>query len=99
MVTLVHIGCPDRSGPFCLCESPPKFTPDCWVANGNIEDGRQKRRVLLCIPSQKNNIPSIAGPIVTDNGNFIIDAPFDHEIMKEPFKVNTEHTKLYLSCH
>jgi len=28
-----------------------------------------------------------AGPIVTDNGNFIIDAPFDHEVMKEPFKL------------
>jgi ribose 5-phosphate isomerase len=24
---------------------------------------------------------------VTDNGNFIIDAPFDREVMKEPFKV------------
>lgn len=27
------------------------------------------------------------GPIVTDNGNFIIDAPFNPEIMKEPFKL------------
>ncbi|RDB26802.1 Ribose-5-phosphate isomerase [Hypsizygus marmoreus] len=27
-----------------------------------------------------------AGPVVTDNGNFVIDAPFDREHMIEPFK-------------
>lgn len=30
---------------------------------------------------------SIAGPIVTDNGNFVIDAPFDQEKMQDPCKV------------
>lgn len=29
----------------------------------------------------------LAGPVVSDNGNFIIDAPFDVERMKEPYKV------------
>ncbi|KAJ3832974.1 ribose 5-phosphate isomerase A-domain-containing protein [Lentinula raphanica] len=28
-----------------------------------------------------------AGPVVTDNGNFVIDAPFDIERMKEPYTV------------
>ncbi|KAH7869822.1 ribose 5-phosphate isomerase A-domain-containing protein [Lentinula edodes] len=28
-----------------------------------------------------------AGPVVSDNGNFIIDAPFDVERMKEPYKI------------
>ena len=30
---------------------------------------------------------SIAGPIVTDNGNFVIDAPFGQEKMQDPSKV------------
>lgn len=29
----------------------------------------------------------IAGPVVTDNGNFVIDAPFDREKMQDPSKV------------
>ena len=28
-----------------------------------------------------------AGPVVSDNGNFIIDAPFPEEIMKDPYTV------------
>ncbi|KAK7052286.1 ribose-5-phosphate isomerase [Favolaschia claudopus] len=28
-----------------------------------------------------------AGPVVSDNGNFIIDAPFDQEKMKDPFTI------------
>jgi len=28
-----------------------------------------------------------AGPVVSDNGNFIIDAPFDEEYMKHPFEL------------
>ena len=30
---------------------------------------------------------SKAGPIVSDNGNFVIDAPFGSELMKEPLTV------------
>ncbi|KAL4063455.1 ribose 5-phosphate isomerase A-domain-containing protein [Scleroderma citrinum] len=30
-----------------------------------------------------------AGPVVSDNGNFIIDAPFPPETMKDPYKVMT----------
>ena len=29
-----------------------------------------------------------AGPIVTDNGNFVIDAPFPDEQMKDPYTVS-----------
>lgn len=29
-----------------------------------------------------------AGPVVSDNGNFIIDAPFDAEYMKHPLEVS-----------
>lgn len=28
-----------------------------------------------------------AGPVVTDNGNFIIDAPFAEELMRKPEEV------------
>lgn len=28
-----------------------------------------------------------AGPVVTDNGNFVIDAPFSPEFLKEPYRV------------
>ena len=28
-----------------------------------------------------------AGPVVTDNGNFVIDAPFDAETMQDPHEV------------
>lgn len=31
-----------------------------------------------------------AGPVVTDNGNFIIDAPFEREHMEDPFKIMTK---------
>ena len=33
-----------------------------------------------------------AGPVVSDNGNFIIDAPFDREKLKDPQKVITDWT-------
>lgn len=29
-----------------------------------------------------------AGPVVSDNGNFIVDAPFPKEMMKDPKKVS-----------
>jgi len=28
-----------------------------------------------------------AGPVVTDNGNFVIDAPFSRDLIKEPYKL------------
>ena len=28
-----------------------------------------------------------AGPVVSDNGNFVIDAPFPLDTMKEPYEV------------
>ena len=30
-----------------------------------------------------------AGPVVSDNGNFIVDAPFPKEMMKDPKKVRS----------
>jgi ribose 5-phosphate isomerase A len=30
----------------------------------------------------------VAGPVVTDNGNFVIDAPFGREEMANPVKVS-----------
>jgi len=44
-----------------------------------------------CFPLNLRSVSSlylIAGPLVTDNGNFIIDAPFDEETMKDPYTVN-----------
>lgn len=31
-----------------------------------------------------------AGPVVSDNGNFVIDAPFPREIMIDPFPIMTK---------
>jgi len=30
-----------------------------------------------------------AGPVVSDNGNFIIDAPFPEHMMKDPVEVSS----------
>lgn len=30
-----------------------------------------------------------AGPVVSDNGNFIIDAPFPESMMKDPVEVSS----------
>jgi ribose 5-phosphate isomerase A len=46
-----------------------------------------------------------AGPVVTDNGNFVIDAPFDLEKMKDPYtimaqiKMLTGVVEVGLFCH
>jgi ribose 5-phosphate isomerase A len=46
-----------------------------------------------------------AGPVVTDNGNFVIDAPFGEEVMREPFtlmariKMLTGVVEVGLFCH
>uniref|UniRef100_A0A0W0F540 Ribose-5-phosphate isomerase n=1 Tax=Moniliophthora roreri TaxID=221103 RepID=A0A0W0F540_MONRR len=46
-----------------------------------------------------------AGPVVTDNGNFIIDAPFDEDRMKDPYtimaqiKMLTGVVEVGLFCH
>jgi ribose 5-phosphate isomerase A len=32
-----------------------------------------------------------AGPVVSDNGNFIIDAPFDEQYMKHPLEVRNDN--------
>ncbi|EEB92051.1 hypothetical protein MPER_09493, partial [Moniliophthora perniciosa FA553] len=46
-----------------------------------------------------------AGPVVTDNGNFVIDAPFDEDRMKDPYtimaqiKMLTGVVEVGLFCH
>ena len=46
----------------------------------------------------------LAGPVVTDNGNFIIDAPFDREKMIDPYIVSNfiylsqPHPKILNEC-
>ncbi|CCM06617.1 uncharacterized protein FIBRA_08896 [Fibroporia radiculosa] len=48
---------------------------------------------------------SKAGPVVTDNGNFVIDAPFPEEMMKDPYtllkrlKMLTGVVEVGLFCH
>lgn len=38
-----------------------------------------------------------AGPVVTDNGNFVIDAPFSRDLIKNPYTVRPIHSPLTLS--
>lgn len=45
------------------------------------------RHILDCPKANLRMAVAKAGPVVTDNGNFIIDAPFDQERMKEPYTV------------
>lgn len=46
-----------------------------------------------------------AGPVVTDNGNFVIDAPFAKEVMMDPYsilariKMLTGVVEVGLFCH
>lgn len=46
-----------------------------------------------------------AGPVVTDNGNFVIDAPFPEEMMRDPYtllkrlKMLTGVVEVGLFCH
>ena len=38
-----------------------------------------------------------AGPVVSDNGNFIIDAPFSAEDLKDPMRVSLSSLVLHLT--
>lgn len=40
-----------------------------------------------------------AGPVVTDNGNFIIDAPFSEEQMRKPEEVRASLCVFLLLGH
>jgi hypothetical protein len=44
--------------------------------------------ILMSLVSRLIFILTLAGPVVTDNGNFVIDAPFDHERMLDPYVVS-----------
>ena len=44
-------------------------------------------------------ICSTAGPVVSDNGNFIIDAPFGREHMLDPYVVSVLHVFRLLAFH
>ena len=39
-----------------------------------------------------------AGPVVSDNGNFIIDAPFPAELMKDPYTVRLSSLVFVFFC-
>lgn len=63
------------------------------------------RHILDCPKANLRMAVAKAGPVVTDNGNFIIDAPFDQERMKEPYtimaqiKMLTGVVEVGLFCH
>ena len=47
-----------------------------------------KLKLLMSLVPRLISILTLAGPVVTDNGNFVIDAPFDHERMLDPYVVS-----------
>ena len=55
----------------------PKATLRMAVKKGKL------RLISLVFTPDSHLVP--AGPVVTDNGNFIIDAPFDREKMIDPY--------------
>ncbi|KAJ7595904.1 ribose 5-phosphate isomerase A-domain-containing protein [Mycena floridula] len=46
--------------------------------------------ILGCPRAELRMAVKKAGPVVTDNGNFIIDAPFDKEAMVDPYPIMTK---------
>ncbi|KAF9074730.1 ribose-5-phosphate isomerase [Rhodocollybia butyracea] len=62
-------------------------------------------QVLNCPKASLRMAVAKAGQVVTDNGNFIIDAPFESERMKEPYtimaqiKMLTGVVEVGLFCH
>ena len=51
---------------------------------------------LISLVSRLIFILTLAGPVVTDNGNFVIDAPFDHERMLDPYVVSRYFSPVFL---
>lgn len=56
----------------------------------NIEDGLPGLRLRM--GKMK------AGPVVSDNGNFIIDAPFPEAMMKDPVEVSNPSSLISILC-
>lgn len=85
----VHTGRPDRGRPICVRESAAKSASHSRLAKGFLAHGGKERRVFFSPPMPVfPTWPRAAGPVVSDNGNFIIDAPFDLEKMKTPYTVS-----------
>ncbi len=85
---VVYTGRTDRSCSFCLCKGVAKFAPYPRVAKSDTADGNKER----CVSKIQSLLLALrsglaAGPVVTDNGNFIIDAPFGREHMVDPYLV------------
>ena len=51
-----------------------------------VKKGKPKIDIPYFFTPDSHLVP--AGPVVTDNGNFIIDAPFDREKMIDPYIVS-----------
>ena len=62
-----------------------------------IKKGKEIQTIFLTRVPTVNM--SIAGPIVTDNGNFVIDAPFDQDKMQDPSKVCFPLLMIYYNSH
>ena len=80
----------------CLAPHPENFTHASQFATGvPIEVSPfAHSAVLRSLRTKLGSPKSIlrmghakAGPVVTDNGNFIIDAPFTEDVMKRPHEV------------
>ena len=74
----------------------PKATLRMAVKKGKL-------RLICAVFLTPDNHLVIAGPVVTDNGNFIIDAPFDREKMIDPYIVSNfflseSHPKILNEC-
>ena len=39
-----------------------------------------------------------AGPVVTDNGNFVIDAPFEEAMFRDPHEVRMGFSLMLVMC-
>jgi ribose 5-phosphate isomerase A len=78
----------------------PKYTPGVPIEVSPFAYTTVLRSLHMKLDSPKATLRMArakAGPVVTDNGNFIIDAPFDEVILRRPREVRSMHSRLSIS--
>ena len=85
----------DWSRTLRVCESAAKPSHP-WITEGDTSNGHKERSGPVLLSQLIWPHPSsIAGPVVTDNGNFVIDAPFEKEML-DPFMASGVRVKSWL---
>ena len=85
----VHPRSAYRSRTFCLFQGASKLKHILGSPKATLRMAVKKGKLrLISLVFTPDSRLVLAGPVVTDNGNFIIDAPFDREKMIDPYIVS-----------